>query len=82
MVRMVVHSMLSGSRGLPAEGTSGYKPVKGTMMTRWATHINPENVLPEYPRPLMVRSDWCNLNGLWDYAFVDKNRPQPGRFEG
>ena len=24
---------------------------------------------PEYPRPEMVRSDWLNLNGWWDFAF-------------
>ncbi len=23
---------------------------------------------PEYPRPEMVRSDWLNLNGRWDFA--------------
>lgn len=24
---------------------------------------------PEYPRPQMVRSEWVNLNGTWDYTF-------------
>ena len=74
--------MLSVSCGLSAEVTSEYKPVEGKIMTRWAGHINPEKVLPEYPRPQMVRSDWCNLNGLWDYAIVDKNQPMPGQFQG
>lgn len=23
--------------------------------------------LPEYPRPQLVRKDWINLNGMWDY---------------
>src|SRR5512137_2745247 len=64
------------------EGTSGYKHTGGTIMTRWAGHINPEKVLPEYPRPQMVRSDWCNLNGLWEYAIVDKTQPMPGQFQG
>jgi len=74
--------MLSGSCGMSAEGTSEYKPVRGNIMTRWAGHINPEKVLPEYPRPQMVRSDWLNLNGLWDYAIVDKTQPMPGQFQG
>ena len=58
--------MLSCSSGLSAEGTSEYKPVEGKIMTRWAGYIDPEKVLPEYLRTRMVRSDWCNLNGLWD----------------
>ena len=29
--------------------------------------------LPEYPRPQMVRPEWCNLNGQWNYAILDKN---------
>ncbi|MDD1697191.1 MAG: hypothetical protein LUQ36_02410, partial [Methanoregula sp.] len=82
MVRMVLTSMLSVSCGLSAEVTSEYKPVEGKIMTRWAGHINPEKVLPEYPRPQMVRSDWCSLNGLWDYAIVDKTHPMPGQFQG
>jgi hypothetical protein len=82
MVRMVVTPMLSGSSVLSVEGTSGYKPVQGKIMTRWAGQINPENVLPEYPRPQMVRGDWCNLNGLWEYAIVDKTQPMPGQFQG
>ena len=36
----------------------------GPLMTRWAKDITPINVLPEYPRPQMVRNEWMNLNGL------------------
>ena len=45
-----------------------WKPVKGPLMTRWAVEVNPTNALPEYPRPQLVRKDWLNLNGLWNYA--------------
>ncbi len=55
---------------------------KGPLMTRWAKEVLPQNALPEYPRPQMVRSDWQNLNGLWDYAIADKNAPQPATFGG
>jgi hypothetical protein len=34
-------------------------------MTRWAKDVTPQNALPEYPRPQMVRQEWLNLNGLW-----------------
>jgi beta-galactosidase/beta-glucuronidase len=27
----------------------------------------------EYPRPQLVRENWVNLNGEWDFAFDDKN---------
>ena len=47
--------------------------VKGDLLkTRWANEVDPENVLPEYPRPQMCRNDWMNLNGLWNYAIRPK----------
>src|SRR5580765_7888633 len=49
-----------------------WQPADGPLMTRWARDVSPANVLPEYPRPQMVRPDWLNLNGLWDYAIVDR----------
>jgi hypothetical protein len=36
-------------------------------MTRWAYEVDPANTLPEYPRPQMVRQDWMNLNGIWEF---------------
>lgn len=40
------------------------------LYTRWAKEVldNPDQVLQEYPRPLMVRESYVNLNGKWDYA--------------
>src|SRR5580693_7389088 len=45
-----------------------WHPAQSPLMTRWATEVSPINVWPEYPRPQLVRVDWMNLNGLWDYA--------------
>ena len=45
-----------------------WKPCEGPLKTRWAKDVSPDNALPEYPRPQMVRKDWLNLNGLWDLA--------------
>ena len=42
--------------------------------TPWADQVDPKNPLPEYPRPLMQRGDWMNLNGLWDYAVLPVNQ--------
>ncbi|HLJ94716.1 MAG TPA: glycoside hydrolase family 2 TIM barrel-domain containing protein [Gemmataceae bacterium] len=47
-----------------------WQPAKGPLMTRWAKEVSPARVHPEYPRPQMVRSDWLNLNGLWQLAFA------------
>lgn len=44
---------------------------KARIMTPWSEKIDPKNVLPEYPRPQMVRDNWVNLNGVWDFTKVD-----------
>ena len=43
------------------------------LVTRWAAEVNPGNAWQEYPRPQMVRNDWQNLNGLWDFAITPKD---------
>ncbi|PHN02133.1 glycoside hydrolase family 2 [Flavilitoribacter nigricans DSM 23189 = NBRC 102662] len=37
------------------------------LQTPWAEEVDPDQVLAEYPRPIMVRPDWMNLNGLWQF---------------
>ena len=39
-------------------------------------------VLPEYPRPIMERNEWKNLNGLWEYAITDLGGNVPAHFDG
>ncbi len=51
----------------PARGAD-WAPAKGPLMTKWAKDVSPDSVLPEYPRPQLVRKDWLNLNGLWQMA--------------
>ena len=48
-----------------------WKPVGDNIRTQWAEQLDPSDPLPEYPRPQMVRADWMNLNGLWDYAITE-----------
>lgn len=59
-----------------------WKMVDGKIHTQWAEQVTPENVLPEYPRPIMERKDWKNLNGLWDYAIVERGKHLPATFDG
>lgn len=51
-------------------------------MTRWAKDVDPHKVHPEYPRPQMVREEWLNLNGLWQYAIRPKAEKKPHRYDG
>ena len=48
-----------------------WAPVGENIKSPWAEQVNPANTLPEYPRPQMVRADWQNLNGLWNYAVTE-----------
>ena len=51
------------------------------LYTRWGRELDCEHVLPEYPRPLLQRESYINLNGYWDYAFTSKFR-KPTDFTG
>lgn len=60
------------------QADSGWKPVAGRLMTRFASEVSPSNAWPEYPRPQLVRPDWQNLNGLWDVAVRPRSAADPG----
>nr|MCR5003806.1 beta-galactosidase [Bacteroidales bacterium] len=57
-----------------ASAQTSWKPAGDLIKTKWAEKVDPKNPLPEYPRPQMVRQDWQNLNGLWDYAIIDDGK--------
>ena len=59
-----------------------WQPAGDKMKTAWAEKIDPNKVLPEYPRPLMERTDWLNLNGLWDYSILPVGEREPSQFDG
>lgn len=59
-----------------------WKPAGNRIKTGWGKNINPANVWPEYPRPMMVREEWKNLNGLWDYAIVAREVNKPEKYQG
>ncbi len=59
-----------------------WKPMGDKIKTEWGESLNPQNVLPEYPRPLMERKEWKNLNGMWQYAIAKKGGDEPQKFEG
>ena len=63
---------------------TGWKIVPGHITTKWADEVSPANTLPDYPRPQMQRSEWQNLNGLWQYSIVpdSDNSAIPIKFQG
>lgn len=58
--------------------------VEGKIVSPWAEKVDPTNPLPAYPRPQMVRENWQNLNGLWDYVITPKSEQEslPSAFVG
>ncbi|OXU15166.1 glycoside hydrolase family 2 protein [Sedimentisphaera salicampi] len=73
---------IAGLPGLLTAGQNGWEPVLDKIETPWASEVNPKNVLSEYPRPAMVREEWKNLNGLWNYSITSAGAENPGEYEG
>ena len=45
----------------------GWQMKQPPLATQWTSQVNTNTPLPEYPRPQMVRSNWLNLNGIWQF---------------
>ena len=54
-----------------AANAQEWKPVGNHIMTEWGENLDPMHVHQEYPRPQMIRDQWQNLNGLWNYAITE-----------
>lgn len=67
---------------LSINGFAQWKPAGDKIKTKWASEIDPNRVLPEYPRPIMERDEWTNLNGLWEYAILPTGKDEPQKFDG
>ncbi|MEP0843095.1 MAG: glycoside hydrolase family 2, partial [Phycisphaerae bacterium] len=82
MTIALVWGGLLGVSGGIARADDAWKPAAGPLMSRFAKDVSPDKVLPEYPRPQMVRKEWQNLNGLWSYAIQAKEKPRPEKWDG
>jgi len=81
--RFCIHALLLAGLTVTASAIGDdWKPAEAKLMTRWAKDVSPDNALPEYPRPQMVRPSWENLNGLWDYGFSARGGRKPESWEG
>lgn len=50
------------------------------LVSRWGREVDADCVLPEYPRPSLVRDSYLNLNGEWEYCINES--PEAGAYEG
>ncbi|QFZ18166.1 AbfB domain-containing protein [Saccharothrix syringae] len=86
-----MRKLLSGLTGLlllstlvtvlpPTAHAAVWQPKPAPLTTPWTGQVSPANALPEYPRPQLVRPDWLNLNGVWEFAGApDLGSPPFGR---
>ena len=62
---------------------TAWQPVPGKIKSPWADSVNAAAPLPEYPRPHMVRGNWMNLNGLWNYSILPRSEEAiPATYQG
>ncbi|MCL1822519.1 MAG: beta-galactosidase [Prolixibacteraceae bacterium] len=59
-----------------------WEPAGERIKTQWAAKVDPAKPLPEYPRPQMVREQWQNLHGLWDYSIIQRGKSMPEEWNG
>ena len=82
-MKMIKHlfiiTLITFSLGVSAQN---WKPAGDRIKTVWAEKVDPANPLPEYPRPILVREQWQNMNGLWDYSILPKGSAMPSSFDG
>jgi hypothetical protein len=52
--------------GIPAQ-SQAWQMKQAPLMTPWAALVDTNAPLPEYPRPQLVRTNWLNLNGIWQF---------------
>ncbi|MCD8183281.1 MAG: beta-galactosidase [Bacteroides sp.] len=79
MKKVILVAAMAAVLGTSAQAQ--WHPAGDKLKTRWASQVTPENALPEYPRLIMERGERKNLNGLWEYAIVDRGTV-PASYEG
>ncbi|MCH5219162.1 MAG: beta-galactosidase [Muribaculaceae bacterium] len=52
------------------------------IQSRWADEIDTAQPWNVYPRPMLERDNWKNLNGYWQYAIVPQKAGLPTEWQG
>ncbi len=79
MRSLLLYLLVIAATGTQAQN---WTPAKVALTTKWGKQVTPENAWREYPRPQMQRSEWMNLNGLWNYKVLAKGQSSPSDFDG
>ena len=77
MKKFLVFALVLGLAACTEKADVQWAPLQEHILTPWASQVDPQNPLPEYPRPQLERVAWQSLNGLWDYAIGPKEGEQP-----
>jgi beta-galactosidase/beta-glucuronidase len=79
---LVLAFFIAGKAALAQQDS--WKIVPAHITTEWADKVNPSHPLNVYPRPQLQRSEWQNLNGLWQYAILpaSDDKAIPSSFQG
>ena len=78
IIAVAAMALLTGSQQAGAQ----WKPVGDKIKTAWVEKVNPKMPWNVYPRPQLKRTQWVNLNGLWNYAIKDLQSSEPASFDG
>lgn len=65
---------------LTTEVCAQWKPAGDKIKTQWANKINTSAVLPEYPRPIMERNEWKELEWFVGVCYHRFGRKCSGAF--
>lgn len=58
------------------------RPYRSELVTPWGEVVTADNAWREYPRPQLVRAQWQNLNGAWDWAITPLDAARPSEWQG
>src|SRR5919199_6113515 len=61
----------------PFKAAPAWKAKTPPSSTRWTAQVSPTNALPDYPRPQLVRREWQNLNGVWQFVAATAGKAPP-----
>lgn len=81
-MKKVYVSILAMAAALAPFAAGAWTPAGDHISTSWSADVNPEKTWNVYPRPIMERTAWENLNGLWQYAIVPQADAEPAQWQG